>query len=105
MTQPPDPQKKKSWIDDMASRTAGLPSHHEDLKSKENKETADSSDNPWRIAGLGLQMAGTVGLMWWLGYGLDRHFGWGNKAAITMTVIAIVGSLYLILKEALKYNK
>lgn len=104
MTQTPDPKKKKSWLDEIAAKSAGLPDQ-QIQKSEEKTEHADPSYNPWRIAGLGLQTAGTVALMWWLGHGLDQHFGWGSKASITMTVIAIVGSLYLLLKEALRYNK
>lgn len=104
MTQQPDPKKSKSWLDDFAARSAGLPDQQTD-KSKEKPEAVDPSYNPWRIAGLGLQTAGTVAFMWWLGYNLDLYFEWGHKAAITMTVLGIVGSMYLLIKEALRYNK
>jgi len=107
VTQTPDPQKPKgsqSVFGDLINRSTGLP-EHQTPKSEEKPEAADGSYNPWRIAGLGLQMAGTVGLMYWLGYSLDQYFGWGHNAAVTMTILAIVGSLYLMLKEALRLNK
>jgi hypothetical protein len=104
VTQAPDPKKSPGWFDEFAQKSAGLPDPQV-RKSEEKPEPVDTNYNPWRIAGLGLQTAGTAVLMWWLGHNLDLYLGWGSKAAITMTVLGIVGSLYLLIKEALRYNK
>ena len=108
--QPVDPQKptKKGdgWIEKLARQSSGVDDPRE--RKPEPKETpveATERQKLWKLAGSGLQFAGTVALMWYLGYGLDRWMQWHGVAQIVLTSLAIVGGLYLMIKEAIKANK
>ena len=59
----------------------------------------------YRLGTMGLQFALTVVVFYYIGYRLDLRFGWGNKATITLTLLGTIGSMYLLIKEALKSNK
>ncbi len=101
LKQPIDPSddKKKSYLDDLANRSSGLPEH-------QKPPLPDSHEkSPWAYAGLGLQFAGSIGLFAFAGYKIDQWQGWNNVAIITLTLIALVGNMYLLIKEALNADK
>ena len=101
--QPPkDPPGEKSWIEKLGEKSAGLPQPPSD-----NPAPKDAGTNQlWRFAGLGIQFATTVALFAYAGYSIDQWRGWkSNQALLTLTLIALFGNMYLLIKEALKANK
>ena len=100
----PDTTKdpEKTWIQKLAERSAGLPQ-----AEPEKPATKDpGAGQLWRFAGLGIQFAATVAIFAWIGYEIDQWRGWKNNAALlTLVMIAVVGNLYLLIKEAIKANK
>jgi len=102
MTQP-EPEKK-SWVDKVAQRTTGL-GDARGPKVPETAEDAAERRKLWRFAGVGIEFAATVAIFSYGGYWLDQHFGWGSKATITGTIIAVVGGLYLLIKQVIKFNE
>lgn len=108
MTTPPDtpnPENKKDgWIERLADRSSGLEKNVTPAAPTPSTEQTESA-RLWRLGGLGVQFAGTVALFWFLGRQLDRYMGWNNRATLSLIVIAIVGSLYLLIKEAIKANR
>ena len=94
-----DEQQDKSFVDDLARRSSGLPEH-------QKPEPASSQEkSPWAYAGLGLQFAGTVGLLAFAGYEIDQWRHWNNVALITLTLIAVIGSMYMLIKESINADK
>lgn len=103
---PPKDKDSENWAQRLGRRSAGLPPTNPTRRSSETDPSdAAESRRLWRLAGLGIQFAGTTALFFFLGQMLDRHMHWPNTAAITGAVIAIVGSLYLIIKEGINQNK
>lgn len=100
-TPPPEDPKKPGWIEDLAQRSTGLPRDEQKPEATEQQ----ASVQLWRFAGLGIQFAVTVALFAWIGWELDRWRGWNNAGVITLSLIAVIGNLYLLIKEALKANK
>ncbi len=105
MVEPPEkdrqPPDKAGWIENLAKRSTGLP-----------KDEASSSDtgsqgekSPWAYAGLGIQFAGTVCLFAYLGHVLDRWQGWNNWGLITLSLVAVIGNMYLLIKESIKQDQ
>src|SRR6266446_4242410 len=60
---------EKGWVEKLAEKSAGLPGKDEPGPT-ESEESQNSA--LWKFAGLGIQFAGTIGLMAWLGYSIDR---------------------------------
>ena len=88
--------KKVGWIEGLAKRSTGLP---EDVSRKESKKGEKS---PWSYAGLGIQFAGSIALFAWFGFELDRKMGWTPWGLVSLSMIAVIGNLYLLIKENLK---
>jgi F0F1-type ATP synthase assembly protein I len=106
---PPKPAKsgeqgneKGGWIESFAIRSAGLPPDPD--KPSPTPEKAGSGRTPWSYAGLGLQFAGTVGLFTWMGYYLDKRYGWSPWGLISLSMISVIGGLYLLIKDLMKEN-
>ncbi len=97
---PADPKNKPGWMDRLADQSTGLPA---DQPSR--KEPADTGTNPWRLAGVGIQFAGTVAIFALIGYWLDHRFGWTPWATVALAMVAVVGNTYLLIKEAIKLNR
>ena len=102
-TIPPPEKPEKGWIEKLAERSAGLP--QADGKNQDPAEDRTSSQ-AWKFAGLGIQFAVTVALFAFMGYQLDKWRGWtSNQALITLSLIAVIGNMYLLIKEGMKANK
>ena len=102
---PKTPQKREDWIERLARQSSGV--GQPEKPEPESSAEADQKEarRLWKLAGTGLQMAATTGLFWFAGREMDVYFGWHGGASIWMTSLAIVGSLYLVIKEAWKANK
>ena len=95
----------KNWIEKLAEKSTGLPkSEKPETPPTPNGPDPDAS-NLWRLAGLGIQFAATVALFAWLGYTIDRWQNWNNVALITLSLLALVGNLWLLIKESNRLNK
>jgi F0F1-type ATP synthase assembly protein I len=95
----PDPSEKNvGWIDSLAQRSTGLPG----TSRAEDKATDEKS--PWRYAGLGLQFLGTTLLFVWMGYELDKRMGWTPWGMVSLAMLSVIGSLYLLIKDVIKEN-
>jgi F0F1-type ATP synthase assembly protein I len=94
---PPHPaEPKPGWIEGLAMRSTGLPG---DAGPSEKLE-ADKS--PWRFAGLGIQFAATTAVFAWMGWELDRRMGWSPWGLVSLSMFAVIGGLYLLIKEVVK---
>src|ERR1051325_3822940 len=87
--------KKVDFMDELARRSAGLPS----------QTTPQREKSPWSYAGLGLQFAGTTALFVVMGLYLDHRFGWSPWGTVGLTMLGLVGGLYLLIKDSLKQNR
>lgn len=57
-------------------------------------------DNPWRFAGLGLEIAGIMAVCSLLGWRIDQHFQHRVPYIMIMGLIAAFGGrMYLLFKE------
>jgi len=54
------------------------------------------------VAGLGFQFALTVALFTVFGHVLDQKLGWSPWGVVVMVSVAVVGNLYLLIKESMK---
>ena len=61
--------------------------------------------NPLRHVGVGLELAGTVGIMMLLGYGIDRWLDTEPWVMLTGGMLGIVGGLYNLVKNVIQANK
>lgn len=61
--------------------------------------------NPLRHVGLGLELAGAVGLMALIGYGIDRWQDTAPWGLVIMASLGIVGGLYNLVKDAIRSNR
>ena len=91
--------KKVRLIDELARRSAGLPDTTGTAKSGGSGQPEKS---PWSYAGAGLQFAATSAIFAFMGYYLDRRFGWTPWGVITLSCIGVIGGMYLLIKESLK---
>ena len=101
---PPEKSSKdesEGWVENLAKRSSGLPSEEAKPAAKSDPE----EKSLWAYAGLGIQFAATVSLFAYGGYKLDQYMGWKGLALITLSLIAVVGNLYLLIKDALKENR
>ena len=93
----------KNWIEGLAKRSTGLPG---DVKSSAASGPESKEKSPWSYAGLGIQFAGTVCLFMYAGYKLDEWQGWSSHVGlITLSLLAVVGNMYLLIKESIKQDK
>lgn len=93
----PQPTKKDRWLDNLARRSTGLP----DDTSPTDKETDDSDKSLWTYAGLGIQFAATTAIFTYGGYLLDQWLGWFPWCTVSLAMMAVIGGLYLLIKEAM----
>lgn len=61
--------------------------------------------NPWRYAGAGLELAGAVGVLALIGYGLDRWWDTEPWFFLGGATVGIVGGLYNLIKGVMDDNK
>jgi len=101
-TDPPGESENRGWVGDLAQRSSGVPPANPD---GETKQSAGERSAGWRFAGIGFQFAGTVGLFAYFGYWVDQHFGWSPWGTVTLVLIAVIGNMYLLIKEALRQNR
>ena len=92
----PEPNRHSDWVDRLARKSAGLP---REPKPPQEKKPDDGGRSVWALAGIGIQIGGTVALFLLAGRWIDKHFGWQYGATLTMMMIGLVGSLYLLIKE------
>ncbi len=67
--------------------------------------TTNGQPNPWRYLGLGTELAGTVGGMCLLGYGLDRWQGTAPWGLVGGAIFGIVVGMYQIIRKALLFSR
>jgi len=61
--------------------------------------------NPWRLAGLGMELAGATLVLGGLGWWIDRELATEPVATIIGGAMGFVGGMYLLIKEAIKANR
>lgn len=66
---------------------------------------SDQQPNPWRMAHMGLELAGAVLVFGLVGWFIDRQTGWEPWGLLSGLLIGFVGGMYLFIKEALKANR
>ena len=97
---PPEPTKtpgrEVGWVDHLAQRSAGLHSAPPPPPAGEK--------SPWSFAGMGLQFAATTGIFTGMGLFIDAHWHTSPWGTVGLTLLGIVGGMYLLIKEALKAN-
>lgn len=101
---PPNPPKGPGWIEKLAQRSTGLGDQKpadDSPKPSENKRLGQLG----KVSGLGLQFGFTVAIFWFIGQAIDRHMHWHLAATLTCLIIAVMGSTYLLIKEAIKANQ
>ena len=94
----PEDKKKDGWVDRIAKRSTGLP---QDV-SPPDKEDRSGEKSLWNLAGLGIQFAATVAIFAYIGYAADKTLGWSPWCTIGLSMAAVIGNLYLLIKEAFK---
>ena len=98
----PDSTEKKAesegFIGRLAQRSTGLGPPLDTGRD-------DKEKSPWSYAGMGFQLVATTLVFAGMGYLLDREFGWLPWGVLVMTLIGLIGGLYLLIKEALKITK
>ena len=110
--QPPKPEgdepapsgasKPQSFLHNLAQRSAGL--SDQPAKGDSDAQQKESSQL-LRLGGMGVQIAGTLIVFLLIGHWIDKACGWNYIATITAAAVALIGSLYLLIKEALRLNK
>lgn len=95
---PPKKAESQGFISRLAQRSTGL-------GPPVSAPQDDNEQSPWRIAGMGLQLVATTLVFAGMGYLLDREFGSSPWGVVVMSLIGLVGGLYLLIKEALKITK
>ena len=66
---------------------------------------AEQEPNPWRLAHMGMELAGAVAIMVFFGWLVDRGAGTEPWGVVVGAVLGLAGGLYLFLKEALRLNR
>ena len=67
---------------------------------------ADTQEpNPWRYAGVGLELVAVVLVLMWVGYWLDGKLDTSPWLMLTGALLGIVGGLYNLVRDALKSRK
>ena len=90
----------RGWIDSLARRSTGLPQQ----EVRPDSELRKGDTSLWRLAGLGIQFAATVAIFAFMGNALDKKMGWSPWALVSFSLLAVIGNLYLLIKETLKQD-
>jgi F0F1-type ATP synthase assembly protein I len=56
----------------------------------------------WRLAGIGLELAMTVGVFAALGWWLDNKFGWTPWGLFGFAMLGVVAGLYRFIRTTMK---
>ena len=109
LSREPDKDREKenaSWIDNLAQRSTGLPEGSGRSESKpppsRNGSQPTQGKSPWAMAGVGLQFAVTTAVFAFIGYFLDKRYGWSPWGVIGCSLVGFIGGFYLLIKEFLK---
>jgi len=99
VTPPVTPPKaeKTGWIEGYMKQSMGLPDDVAKTRPEEGKTL-------WSYAGLGLQFAGATALFAVMGYAIDRRFGTTPWGLVSLSMVGVIGGMYLLIKESLKDN-
>ena len=92
--------KPEGWIDGLARRSTGLPG--DETPAPKDRE---GDKKLWSVFGLGIQFAATVALFALMGYELDKKMNWAPWGLVTLSLLAVIGNLYLLIKESLKEDR
>jgi hypothetical protein len=71
-----------------------------DKPEDDKKKVASDNKDLWRLLGLGIQLAVTVGLFVALGWWLEEKHGWPSWSRIAISTFGIVVGLYHFVKES-----
>jgi ATP synthase protein I len=96
---PPATPKRNGWLSDLAQRSTGLPGP--DAETPPPKPLEKSA---WSYAGIGLQFAATTAVFTCMGLYMDGHWGTSPWGTLGLTLLGLVGGMYLLIKESLKFN-
>jgi F0F1-type ATP synthase assembly protein I len=88
------------WLESLAQRSTGLPEH----QTRSSPESRKGDTSLWRLAGLGVQFAATTAIFAFMGIVLDKKMGWSPWGLVSLSLIAVIGNLYLLIKESLKQD-
>ena len=76
------------------------------LFQKKTKKIEKKNNLFLRFSSMGIQMAGIIGFFAWLGTYFDKKFEaqtpWWT---ITLSLLGVISSMFMIIKEILKLNK
>ena len=72
---------------------------------KTMSKRGNAPDNPWKLAHMGMELAGAAFVMALLGWLFDSKFGTKPWGVLVGTLIGVTGGMYLFIKEALLANK
>jgi F0F1-type ATP synthase assembly protein I len=61
--------------------------------------------SPLRLAGIGLELAGVIGVMVALGYAVDQWLGSGPWGIVVGGSLGIIGGLYNLIKQVMKMSQ
>jgi F0F1-type ATP synthase assembly protein I len=95
----PAPDKGSGWLNNLAQRSTGLP-----RPDAENPPPKSEEKNGWSYAGIGLQFAATTAIFTCMGLYVDYRFQCSPWGTLGLTLLGLVGGMYLLIKEALKAN-
>lgn len=95
----PSDAQSKGWLDDLGERSSGVEKHVTPL----TPSSADDNTG-WKKAAVPIQFVLTVSVMAYLGYKLDQKMGWEFGGLVTLTLIGLIGSTYLLIKESLRQD-
>ncbi|MGN6370517.1 MAG: AtpZ/AtpI family protein [Phycisphaerae bacterium] len=56
----------------------------------------------WKLAGLGFQFAASSVIFALIGVYIDKRTGWSPWGVVSLVFLALIGNLYLLIKEGLK---
>jgi F0F1-type ATP synthase assembly protein I len=93
--------KPAGWMNDLARRSTGLPEY--ESSPEPTRQKGDRSI--WSLAGLGIQFAVTAALFAFMGHALDVKMGWSPWGLVSLVMIAVIGNMYLLIKESLKEDR
>ena len=66
---------------------------------------AGGGDGDKSALNFGLYPAVGVLLGLFIGYWLDRRFGWGSVGMLTGAILGLISGMYLLIKDSMRINK
>lgn len=66
----------------------------------EEKPAKRTQSGALRLAGMGVELAGTVGVACLLGYWIDTRFGTSPWGIVILATVGVVGGLYNLIRHA-----